>query len=223
MSRVQRAVMLASTLILTFSIVIVMGGWNVLAAVPADSSGTTKISLTIRELNQSDPQRISISARLTDTERPIGNLDVEFDVAANFFGEQQVNIGRAKTDATGTATIIYQPSWEGTQVITAHYTGNEKYPQVQVTKTITVSGPVAQYSSEPVGLLAVRQWITPLVGAGVIIFWALLIFVAVRTLRGISRSGKHPIEVSHYDFHRKPDIHHRKYRDTVYQNRNSGD
>ena len=191
MNYARKISVLGIALLAALATTIIAGSWVVAAAVPPDS-GATKIALTTIEVNQGKNTNISISARLTQGNQPLGNEPVEFDIAANFFGDRQVNLGAILTDATGSATLIYQPRWDGTQVITAHFKGDGPHPQVDVTKTITFSGSVPQYAPEPVGLTPVRQWITPVIGLCVVIFWALLLFVGLRTLLWIycSRSRK---------------------------------
>jgi hypothetical protein len=185
MNCVRKVSPVGAALIIALTMTIFLGSWA-FAAVPS-SSGTTRIVLMTRQVSRGDNQNISVSAQLTDDGKPLGNQPVEFDVAANFFGEQQVNIGIVNTDATGTATIIYQPTWDGTYDFTAHFRGDGTYPHIQITRTFTYSGPIAQYDPEAAGLNPVRRWITPVIFTGVGFFWLLLIVIGIRTLMGIYR------------------------------------
>lgn len=186
MNHVRKVSLIGIALVLALAVTVLLGSWA-LAAV-SSSSGTTRITMMIQQTNQSQNQDISVSAQLTDAGKPLVNEPVEFDVAANFFGQQQVNIGTAQTDITGTATILYQPSWDGTYEFTAHFMGDGNYPHIQVTRTLTYSGPVSQYTPNLGGLKPVREWVTPVIYGCIGLFWLLLILIGVRTLRGISRS-----------------------------------
>jgi hypothetical protein len=185
MSYLRKIPVIGIAFLLALVISVFLGSWVISAAVP-ENSGTTRIALSTRELNQGNSASMSVSARLTDANQPLGNEPVEFDLAANFFGDRAVNLGTVVTDATGTASIIYEPRWEGTHVITARFKGDGKYATTEVTQAITFSGPVYQYQPESAGLTAVREWTTPLVISGLVIFWIFLLFVVIRTLRGIS-------------------------------------
>lgn len=209
MSCQRKISVIGMALLLGLVISVFLGSWVVSAAVP-ENSGTTRISLTTREINQGDNIGISVSARLTDANQPLGNELVEFDLAANFFGDRQVNLGTVVTDATGSASIIYEPKWEGTHVITARFKGDDKHAKTEVTQAITFSGPVNQYQPESVGLTAVRQWTTPLIILGIVIFWIFLLFVIIRTLRGISLARRQLRINSQYESYKRFD-------DVVYQ------
>lgn len=188
MSYIRRLALTGIAVLLALVSTLLLGNWA-FAAAPS-ISGTTRIILMTSQINQGDNSGVAVSAQLTDNGKPLGNEPVEFDLTANFFGDQQVNLGTMQTDATGTATFTFQPTTDGDYNITAHFRGDSTHPQVEVTRTITYSGPVSPYQPEAVGLTAVRQWITPIVYTGVGIFWLLLLAIAFRTLRGIYSAGK---------------------------------
>jgi hypothetical protein len=200
MKYVRKVSLIGVALLLALAVTVLLGSWA-LAAVPSvpSISGTTRIVLTTKQVSQSNTEGIFVSAQLTDAGKPLVNEPVEFDVAANFFGEQQVILGTAQTDITGTATIIYQPTQDGTYDFTAHFRGDGTYPHIQITKTVTYSGPVSQYTPESAGLKPVREWITPVIYAGVGLFWVLLIIIGIRTLRGISDSRNQVPAKAKYD------------------------
>lgn len=181
-----RRLSLPAIALLLASLLAIPTGGMVLAAV-SSSSGTTRIDMAVSQVTQPN-NRITVSSQLTDAGKPLGNEPVEFEMAADFFGTRQVSLGTVNTDATGTATIVYQPTWDGTYDFTANFNGDGNHPAVQITKTITYSGPVPQYSPAPVAFKPVRVWITPMIYAGVGLFWLFVIFVGIRTLRGIYRS-----------------------------------
>ncbi len=212
MNHIRKWSPIGIALFLAVALTVILGS-GVLAAVPANS-GTTRITLMTKEISRGDNQSISVTAQLFDGDKPLGGQPVEFDMTANFFGDQQVNLGTVQTDATGTASLIYQPTSDGEYNFTAHFRGDGNHPHVEVARTITYSGPVTQYQPEEVGLTAVRQWITPIIYLGVGLFWLLLLVVGARTLMGISRAGKQSLVESQY----KPYKH---FGDVVYQKRSS--
>ncbi len=185
MNHRRKVIVAVSAIFLALSMIMLWGGLTALAV--ADTSGSTKITLLAQEVKKGQDTSILVSARLFDANKPVGAVPVEFDVAADFFGSQQVNLGTVMTDATGTASLAYEPRWQGVHIITAHFRGDSTYPHVEVTRQINFSGPIPAYKTETVGLETVRQWITPVVVAGIIFFWVLLIFVIIHVLRGISR------------------------------------
>ena len=218
MRYIRKITLIGAALLSALTIITISGSWMVPAAAAAtDTTSTTKIALMTKEINQGENTNISVSAQLSDGSHPLGNEPVEFDIAANFFGDRQVNLGIVQTDATGTATLAYQPSWDGAQVITAHFKGDGPHSQADITKTINFSGPIPQYAPEPVGLVPVRQWVTPAIGLGIAIFWAILLFVGLRTLLGIYRSRNRWERSQQYN-----GLKRLNFSEKIYQSRDSG-
>lgn len=162
---------------------VALGSWAS-AAAPSDAP-THKIAMTLLEGKITGTK--VISARLTNGDQPLGNQPVDFFVTADFFGERQVKLDTVTTDATGTATITYQPRWDGIHIITARCHGDGNQPPVEVSQTIRFSGSAPAYVPKEVGLEPVRRWSPAALVIVVVAVWALLLFVAFRTLRGIAR------------------------------------
>ncbi len=158
---------------------------------PSTGGSSSESSTMVLPSQASQPFKISTVVRDSQGQ-PLVNAPVEFDVKTNFFGERPLKIGTSQTDGKGVATITYNPSTDGTYEFTVQYLGDGSHPQAVANQTITYSGPVAQYRSEAVGMLPIRTWITPVVFAGVGLFWLLLVVIAVRTLGGIF-SARHDI------------------------------
>lgn len=156
-----------------------------------ESTATAATTLTLQQPREgSGTDAVSIPARLTDAEgNPLGNAPVDFSVSTDFFGERPAELGTVVTDATGTATLVYEPTWEGTHEITASYGGDATHAASETTSTVDVSGPFPRYAPESMRLEALQRWAP----AGAILLattvWALLAFVAVRTMSGIARAG----------------------------------
>jgi hypothetical protein len=181
-----KRLLLISTLLSV--LMVLLGAGAVLAADPPGTSGVPDVMLTLQELPQEKSAgAITIRARLSG-DQPLGNQPVDFFVAADYFGEQEVYLGTVITDATGTAVLNYQPKWQGTHVVTARFQDDGDSSAVETTLTFQVSEPAGAYEAEPLGLMPVRNWTPVVVGFGVALVWALLLFVAFRTLRGISQA-----------------------------------
>ncbi len=170
-------------------IVVALFGAATASADEGASVAATTLSLQ-KPREGSGTDAISIPARLTDAEgNPLGNQPVDFFVSADFFGERPAKLGTVVTDATGTATLVYEPTWAGAHEITASFDGDATHAAAEATSTIDVSGPFPQYVPESMRLEALQRWAP----AGAILLavtvWALLAFVAIRTMSGITRAG----------------------------------
>ncbi len=179
-----------SSLALAASIAIILMGVPVLAAPPADSpggSGNTKTVLTLQSRPSAGKPDIILSVRLTDGQKPLGEQLVDFYVAADFFGKWEVNLGSTNTDATGNASISYQPHWQGTHVITARFSGNGQYAPVETQLTLNVADPAPQYAPAPSALSALGNGTLLAAGVAVLAVWATLLHVIFRTVGGIAR------------------------------------
>ncbi len=153
------------------------------------SSALTKITLAVRDIGGSDSKVLSIAARLFDADRPLGSQTLDFFVTTDFFGNRPVNIGQAVTDATGTASVAYQPRWEGAHVITVRFQGNAKYASAETSLTTEVTGPVWTYTSEKAGLYSVGGWVLLTAGLLFLVVWGILLVIIIRLVRGISHYG----------------------------------
>ena len=184
---------------LALGITALIGSQAALADGPAEIAAGQKTVLSFQEPLTDGTGLLSLSARLRNGDRPLGNQHVDFFVGTDFFdqsvtaltqlepGEQQVYLGSGVTDATGTATISYQPRWSGTHAITAVFPGKGEYSATEAKLTLDVSGAPA-YAPEPPGLEPLRQWAPVVIGLGVLGVWAGLLFVGIRTVRGISHA-----------------------------------
>lgn len=186
-----RKILMAVPMVACVIILLMVAG--VAYAAAPDAAGKTQVNLNLRVAkSDSDTGVTFIAARLNSGDRPLGNQPVDFFVATDFFGQRQMRLGTGTTDATGTATIKYQPKWEGTHIITARFPGSTEYAPAEVKLSVEAPKPTALYTPEPVGLEEVSQWAT--VGAGVVVavVWGLLLFIVIYVIRGIARVRVHP-------------------------------
>lgn len=184
MKSVKRS-LATSIILLTLLVGMVLFGGLVNAVVSPDTAESHKIVLTMIDGNTAKTK--IVSARLTSGDHPMGNQPIDFYVAADFFGKQQVKLGTVMTDAAGTATIIYEPRWEGEHTFTARCHGDGDQSPVETSQVVQFSGQITPYTPPEVGLWPVRFW-SPVVLVGIVItIWALLIIVTFRTVRGIAR------------------------------------
>lgn len=129
--------------------------------------------------------RLTSSVRASDG-GALSQIAVTFAAATEFFGERWVPIGMAVTDTSGTASLVYSPTWNGSQVLVARTSGNGG---VQVSKpvSIEVNGALPGIAREREDLPIVRAWALP-VGVGVVVaVWAVLAFLFLSAVIGIAR------------------------------------
>jgi len=111
---------------------------------------------------------------------------VTFMAATEFFGERWVPIGNALTDTSGTATVIYTPTWNGEQRLVARVSGVEGADESEPI-VIQISGALPAIASEPQSLPIVRAWALPIGVAVVVLVWIVLAFLFLSAVIGIAR------------------------------------
>jgi hypothetical protein len=130
---------------------------------------------------------VTLGAKLVDTatNRPLGGYELQFFIMTDVFGERPMKVGQANTDATGSAYVLYKPSWEGETKVVVRYVGGVQYATGQGTYQFNAVGPVPVHQNASFGLEQIRRiapWVIFALVGGV---WAILAFVVVRTVRGI--------------------------------------
>jgi hypothetical protein len=130
-------------------------------------------------------QSITLAARLLgpDGARVRGET-LDFYVINNVFGEHLMKVGQAPTDATGTAEILYEPTWAGEHTVVVRY-GGAKFTPTQTTFRINAAGPAHVHENARFGLEPVRG-VAPLGAAlAILAVWGTLALAVTRTVRGI--------------------------------------
>lgn len=178
----KKSILIIGLVILTVLIISILMAGVANAAAPPETQTTHRVSLLLRDSNKPDTKLIT--ARLYDGDQPLGNMPVDFYVSADFFGSRPAKLDTVITNATGSASLIYEPRWNGVHTITVRC---DEYPSVQATQSFNFTATVPQYVPQPVGLEPVRRVAPLTVPIVVLAVWALLLFITLRTIRGISR------------------------------------
>src|SRR3972149_4453566 len=101
------------------------------------------------------------------------------------FGERLMKAGDALTDATGIASLIYEPTWVGDHTVVVRFPGDPQHASTQTTFQFAATGPVPVHENARFGLEEVRSRLPFAVGAVLLAVWATLGLVVVTTVRGL--------------------------------------
>ncbi len=163
---------------------VLSGLWTARPALADDPSGLTLVPLP--PTNTAPGQEsVILAAQVMSNTGPVGGLPVTFYVVTTVFGERLMKVGEALSDATGRASVIYRPTWEGDHTVVARFGGSLDYAETQTSFHFEATDPVSPYEPARFGLEPVRQWLPLAVGAAVIAVWASLGFALVSTVLGI--------------------------------------
>lgn len=132
---------------------------------------------------------VILSARLMNGNAPVGGVTVTFYVVTNVFGERLMKVGETLTDATGTASVVYEPTWEGDHTAVSRFGGNGDYAATQATFHFDATNAVSGFEGASFGLEPVRQWLPVAVGLAVLLVWASLGFALLSTAMSIRAAG----------------------------------
>ncbi len=152
-------------------------------------SASTPPKLTFSGVSPTrDRAQILISATLVDEAgKPLGERDVAFYQRVEFFGQRDSHIGTARTDASGIATILYEPAEIGPQTIVMWFAGDRVYAEATATGSIDVTFVESFFASEPSPLAPVSRWLPLALGGLVLATWTALLAIFVRAIVGILR------------------------------------
>jgi hypothetical protein len=130
-------------------------------------------------------QSVTLAARLHGPDgAPVRGETLDFYVINSVFGEHLMKVGQAPTDATGTAEILYEPTWAGEHTVVVRY-GGASYTPTQATFRINAAGPAHVHENARFGLEPVRS-VAPLGAAlAILAVWGTLALAVTRTVRGI--------------------------------------
>jgi hypothetical protein len=112
---------------------------------------------------------------------------VTFYVVTDVFGERLIKVGDALSNATGAASVLYRPTWDGDQTVVARFAGSGNCPATQTSFSFGAQGTVSPWQPAQFGLEPVRQWLPMAVGVAVLTLLATLCFcfVMATTVIGI--------------------------------------
>jgi sugar lactone lactonase YvrE len=130
-------------------------------------------------------QSVVLSAQLISDGAPVAGVPVTFYVVTDVFGERLMKVGDALSDATGAASVLYRPTWDGNQTVVARFAGSGAYPATQTSFSFSAQDVVSPWQPAQFGLEPVRRWLPMAVGVGVLAVLATLGFALVTTVIGI--------------------------------------
>lgn len=151
---------------------------------PAGPPPAPTVSLTATAAPQG---RVLLAAQLTGADgRPISNQDLHFYVRTSFFGDRMMHLGSSRTDTSGAASVMFEPTWTGTHQFQVSFGGNRGYQPADNNADFDVARAVPQARpGEAPGIPAIRR-ATGLLGlAATAAVWAVLLIVVLRVGLGI--------------------------------------
>ncbi|MDO8616388.1 MAG: hypothetical protein Q7T33_11750 [Dehalococcoidia bacterium] len=175
------------------------------AAVPVLADGDRPISLIALppEAGETAHESVVLSAQIESDEGPVGGLSVNFYIVTTVFGERLMKVGEALSDASGTVSVVYRPTWTGDHTVVAHFDGASGYAAAET--SFHFDAQVAESAFEPAdfGLNPIRRVLPFAVGMAVLVVWASLGFALVNTAMGIRSAARaapvpSPVQASTY-------------------------
>jgi sugar lactone lactonase YvrE len=163
------------------------------AGADSPSGGQTSTAIEVFPPAQqvSGQQNVTLSARLRDGEgRALSGQALGFFVLTDVFSERLMKVDDVLTDPTGTASLLYQPTWEGEHTVVVRYPGSDDYAPAQTAYSLDVVGPVPVHHNASFGLDSVRPWVPLGVGTIVLTVWATLGLVMARTVFGLPGAAR---------------------------------
>lgn len=166
-----------------------LGGSSYATAVFADDNS----GVSLEGLPPAEPvagqTSLVLSARLTDEGAPVAGVPITFYIVTTVFGERLMKVGESLSDATGMASVLYQPRWEGEHTVVARFAGAGEYAATQATYHFDALNAESPYEPATFGLNPVRHWLPLAVGLAVLAVWGSLVFALLSTVQGIRAAG----------------------------------
>jgi hypothetical protein len=92
------------------------------------------------------------------------------------------------------AAVLYHPAQTGQQTIKARFKGDQTFGPTEASLVLDVAEIIPPFESEPVPLASVGKWLSFGLGLLGVAFWAVLLGVLGRTVRGIrAAAGSAPL------------------------------
>jgi hypothetical protein len=134
-----------------------------------------------------------IARAIVDDGSPVIGVEVEFLREVDFLGTRAISMGRATTDAQGTARATID-TFEPTILVRVRFMGNEEYLPAEVTSEIhqPVGAPIGPATGDGGGnepsLAIVATIMPPLLAVIALAIWLLLLGLTAATVLGIRRN-----------------------------------
>jgi hypothetical protein len=175
-------------------------GLLLLLAVPGSASGTHRGQGVVDELALNVSYRVAsqpgvanqlVAQVRVDDGSPVVGIDVEFLREVEFLGTRRIALGRATTDAGGTAQIPFNAAAQRMSIL-VRFPGNDHYHAAELAAEIVVppgavapgDGPIAEEGASLAIITAVMPPVLAMVAGGT---WLLLLGLAVVTALAIRR------------------------------------
>ncbi len=137
------------------------------------------------------PGQFILSATLTTSDgKPISDREIRFVQTVDTFGTQDAFLGSSVTDATGNATLLFQPAQTGTARLKAQFTGDAQLAAQSATFSQPVTTALPAFKSDPLPLAGVATVLSVSVAVGAWVLWAVLIGVLLMTTLRIRAAGR---------------------------------
>ncbi len=133
---------------------------------------------------------VTLSAKLLGEDgTPSRGEQVVFYELSAVFGQRLMTLGNAMTDATGSASLPYEPTWGGEHTVVVRYGGDGEYSPSQTTFRFDSTAPAHVHENASFGLSTPRKWAPLGAGLAVIGVWGILGLALVRTVLGIATAA----------------------------------
>lgn len=192
-------------LLIAVGLILAAGAIFLQAAAPALADGDQPVSLTAipPEEGKTEHESVVLSARLSSDQGPVGGFPVSFYVVTTVFGEHLMKVGEALSDASGTVSVVYRPTWTGDHTVVAHFNGAGDYAAAETSFHFDALVAESAYERADFGLNPARHWLPYAVGLAVFAVWASLLFALVNTamvIRSAARAAPAPAAAPAFEY-----------------------
>lgn len=172
---------LAIGLLLTAALLLAPTG----AQVGADGPGSVTLVPLLPGEKTPGQESLVLSARVLAASQPLAGAKVTFYILTDVFGERLMKVGEATSDMSGTAAILYQPTWDGDHTVVVRFAGTDDYGPTQTSYHFQAVDSISPYEPAEFGLESVRRWLPVAVGLAVLAVWGSLGYALATTALGI--------------------------------------
>ena len=169
----RKLMLLASALVLAVAFILITGG------VASAQQPEPDLSLRFGDsVVSGTPLELAVTL-LDPAGNPIAGALISFSIPTEFLNNTgDMDIGWARTNADGVASLDYAPRIEGEREIVASFDGNEIFTPSSITETLMVEqGPVSYRELSPVRVPGANKWMA---AAVLLVVWGLFLSSLVR-------------------------------------------
>lgn len=179
----------AAAIILATAMFAALPAGTLLAEGPGEGRGQTVLTV-VAPSEHTTADSLTLTARLHDESgTPVGGATVVFYELSTVFGERLMEVGKALTDSTGTASLAHHPTWPGEHTVVVRYGGTDQNSPSQKTFRFNSTAPPHQHENAKFGLEVPRKWAPIGIGLLVLAVWGTLGLALMRAVLGISGLG----------------------------------